>query len=88
MEYTVTTPSQLGQVLQGCRKQRGLTQRELGARVGLLQKAVSMLETDPSRTSVERLFKLLSALELQIVLRDKRAESTQIQARGKTKAEW
>ena len=88
MEYTVTTPSQLGQVLQGCRKQRGLTQRELGARVGLLQKAVSMLETDPSHTSVERLFKLLSALELQIVLRDKRHESTQIQARRKTKAEW
>jgi len=88
MEYTVTTPSQLGQLLQGCRKQRGLTQRELGARVGLLQKAVSMLETDPSRTSVERLFQLLSALELQIVLRDKRAESTPIQARRKTKAEW
>ncbi len=88
MEYTVTTPSQLGQVLQGCRKQRGLTQRELGTRVGLLQKAVSMIETDPSRTSIERLFKLLSALELQIVLRDKRPDGASIPSRRKAKAEW
>jgi len=88
MEYTVTTPSQLGRVLQGCRKQRGLTQRELGARVGLLQKAVSMLETDPSRASVDRLFRLLSALELQVVLRDKRPERTQTEARRQTKPEW
>jgi len=88
MEYVVTTPSQLGQVLQGCRKQRGSNQTEVGARVGLRQKAVSTLETDPSRTSVERLFKMLSALDLQIVLRDKRRESVPIEARRRTKAEW
>ncbi len=40
MEYTITAPAQLGQVLAGCRKQQRLTQRELGAKVGLLQKAI------------------------------------------------
>lgn len=89
MDYTVTSPAQLGQVLQGCRKQHDLTQRELGAKVGLLQKTVSMLETDPSRASVQRLFELLSALELQVVLRDKRVEqSAPARSRRKATTEW
>jgi hypothetical protein len=54
----------------------------------LAQKAVSALETDPSRTSVERLFTLLSALELQVVLRDKRSERAQIKARRQPRTEW
>ena len=74
MDYTTATPAQLGLVLQGRRKQLGLTQHQLGTKVGLAQKAVSLLESNPSRTSVERLFRLLSALELQLVLRDKRQQ--------------
>ncbi len=88
MEHTITTLAQLGHVLKGCRRQRGLTQRELGAKVGLLQKAVSALESDPSRASVERLFRLLSALELELVLRDKRPRISPAPRRSPHATEW
>lgn len=71
MEYLITTPAQLGLILQGCRKQKGLTQAELARRVGLLQKYVSHAETSPEKQSVERIFRLLSGLGLELVLRDK-----------------
>ena len=70
MDYPVKTAQQLGQVLQGCRKHRGLTQADAGAKVGFKQNAVSNIEADPSKTSVERLLLLLSALGVELVVRD------------------
>ncbi len=71
MEYTVHTPQQLGLVLQGQRKSKRMTQKAAGAAVGLLPKTVSALESSPQRAKVDSLFKLLSALELELVLRPK-----------------
>ncbi|MBL8518742.1 MAG: transcriptional regulator [Betaproteobacteria bacterium] len=73
MEYLALTPYQLAQVLRGYRRSRGLTQQDITAIGGPLQKTVSNLELAPERTSVESLFKLLSALNLELVLRDKDA---------------
>ncbi|MEW6280521.1 MAG: helix-turn-helix domain-containing protein [Candidatus Eremiobacterota bacterium] len=67
----VTTSKQLGPLLQGARKRRRFTQAELGARAGLSQKAMSMFEAQPERSSVQRLFRILSALDLELVLRDR-----------------
>ncbi len=69
--YPIKTPQQLGAVLQGCRKAQALTQAQAGARIGLPQKAVSKLELDPSNTTLARVFKLLAALELEIVVRER-----------------
>ncbi|MBT9583495.1 helix-turn-helix domain-containing protein [bacterium] len=71
MEFFVANASQLGPVLQGWRKKKKLTQTELGARVGLSQFAVSALENAPEKAAVERLFRLLSALEVEVVLRER-----------------
>ena len=71
MEFPTRTPSPLGAVLRGQRKKRKLTQADAGANVGLRQNAVSTIEADPGRSSVGRLFKLLSALDLELVVRDK-----------------
>ncbi len=71
MEFPTRTPSQLGAVLRGQRKKRKLTQADAGANVGLRQNAVSTIEADPGHSSVGRLFKLLSALDLELVVRDK-----------------
>jgi HTH-type transcriptional regulator / antitoxin HipB len=68
MRRLAPTPSQLAAVLRGRRQALGLTQREAGGKVGLLQKTVSGLESDPSGSSVASLFRLLSALELDLVL--------------------
>jgi HTH-type transcriptional regulator/antitoxin HipB len=77
MKYTAHTPQQLAQVLRGQRKSRGLTQKSAGARVGLLPKTISSLELTPERSSIESLFKLLSALDLELVLRSKSSDTDQ-----------
>ncbi len=69
--YPIKTPQQLGAVLQGYRKTHQLTQAQVGARVGLPQKEISKLEMNPTNTSLVRVFKLLAALELEIVVRER-----------------
>lgn len=69
MEYPLKTPDQLGAVLKGFRRERKLTQAEVGSRVGLAQNAVSEMESQPARSSLGRVFKLLAALELDLVVR-------------------
>lgn len=70
-EFMALTTYQLAQVLRGYRKACGLTQREAAARGGLLQKTVWALETAPEKAAVESLFKLLGALNVELVLRAK-----------------
>jgi len=71
MDYTVYTPKQLGKVLRGQRKTMKVSQKDAGAMVGLLPKTVSKLELDPDTATVESLFKLLSALRLELVVRSR-----------------
>ena len=70
-EYMALTAYQLAQVLRGYRKALGLTQREAAARGGLLQKTVWTLETSPGKPTIESLYRLLGALEVELVLRAK-----------------
>ncbi len=46
-DYPIKTPQQLGSVLKGYRKEQRLTQRAVGAKVGLAQNAVSQIEAEP-----------------------------------------
>jgi HTH-type transcriptional regulator/antitoxin HipB len=71
VDHVARTPAQLGPILKSCRMERGLTQRNTGARVGLKQSTVSQMETRAERSSIESLYKLLSALNLELVIRDK-----------------
>jgi len=71
MNYTAHTTTQLGQILRGQRKTRKKTQASVAATVGLLPKTVSRLELATESATVESLFKLLSALELEMVIRSK-----------------
>lgn len=71
MDFIIRTPTQLGQALKARRTVKKLTQRDAGKRVGLLPKTISALELTPERSSVESFLKLLSALEFELVLREK-----------------
>jgi HTH-type transcriptional regulator/antitoxin HipB len=71
MEFPVYTPQQLGEAIRVRRKRLGLTQAAAGSVVGLRPKTISALETEPERSSVRTLFRILSALGLEIVLRPK-----------------
>jgi len=68
-DYPIRTPQQLGTVVQGYRKTHQLTQAQVGERVGLPQKEISKLEMNPANTSLARVFKLLAALDLELVVR-------------------
>jgi HTH-type transcriptional regulator / antitoxin HipB len=80
MDYVARTPQQLGQVLKACRKRRKLTQTTVGSRVGVRQAQISSIETHGADITVDTLYKLLSALGLELVLRE-------MQPRG-SKSEW
>ena len=75
MNTTAYTPKQLGQVLKGQRKSQQLTQKEAAGVVGLLPKTISRLELATETASINSLFKLLSALQLELVVRSKSRES-------------
>lgn len=72
MDYPVKTPEQLAQVLKGVRKDRGLTQTAVASRMRSLQSKISALELHPEKASVERFLRMLSILEVDLILRDRR----------------
>lgn len=68
-DYIIRTPEQLPAVLQGFRKQAGLTQAEAALRLGVTQQTLSALERNAEKVSVARLMRLLSILGVELVLR-------------------
>lgn len=78
-DYVIRTPQQLGPILRGYRKTRTLTQAQVGEAIGLPQSEISKLELDPSSASLGRVFKLLAALDLDLVVRprDKNAQPSE-----------
>ena len=85
MDYVARTPAQLGPILRSVRAERRLTQQNAGAKVGLKQSTVSAIESNSAHTSVESLYKLLSALGLELVVRDKPGDHDSSSAH---KQEW
>jgi len=73
METVVRTPQQLSQALRAHRAQRRLTQTLAAKNVGLLPKTISALEQKPGGSSIDSLFRLLSALGLELVIRERPA---------------
>lgn len=71
MQLRAHTPEQLAIVLRGQRRARKLTQKQAADLVGLLPKTISAMESEAERASVGTLYKLLSALDLELVLQPK-----------------
>ena len=76
MQMLLVSPKDIGAALKTLRKEKGLSQKELGQRVGLDQKKVSLIENGNPNCRVDSLFRLLSALELGAVLQSKSNSST------------
>jgi HTH-type transcriptional regulator/antitoxin HipB len=75
MNYLLQSPAQLGKHLPSLRNARHLTQAQLGTLVGLDQTRIAKIEANPQRVSVGQLFKILSALGVQLQLLSKEADS-------------
>jgi HTH-type transcriptional regulator/antitoxin HipB len=79
MESITRTPQQLGQALRSRRAKLKLSQTDVGTKVGIKQDTVSMLEIHTSSSTVETLYKALSALGLELVVREKARSATSVQ---------
>jgi HTH-type transcriptional regulator/antitoxin HipB len=71
MEAITRTPQQLGQALRARRAKLKLSQTEVGSKVGIKQDTVSVLEIRTPSSTIDTLFKALSALGLELVVREK-----------------
>ena len=68
MHYPIITPEQLPAMLRSLRQHAGLTQTQLAERLGISQQSYARLEAKPGAVSVERLSKLLRALDAELVI--------------------
>ena len=87
------TATQLGQLLRAARKQRGLKQAEVGARLGLSQNRVSHLEGHADELSVKQLLTWCAVVGLELSLAQRLAMAPEVsgaQASGpvSTAPEW
>lgn len=56
---------QIGAVIRRARKKLGITQKELGEKVGIWQVTVSLIENGESGARIDTLLSILAALDLE-----------------------
>ena len=85
MDYSINFADQLANHLKAFRQSRGLTQAELALRLGVTQSRIADIETNPGKVSLDNLLKVLTALDIRLVLSDatKEAEKAMAVSDGK-----
>lgn len=78
MHYPIVTPEQLPAMLRGLRQRARLTQTQLAERLGISQQSYARLEARPAAASVERLSKLLRALDAELVIHTRDDKQTTV----------
>lgn len=80
MNYPVDTPAQARVVLKALRAARGLSQAQLGERLGVSQKRIARIEAAPERTSLAQMAKLVALLGGRLVIADGQADAKKPQS--------
>ena len=80
----ITSPKLLAQALKNARSRKNLTQQRTAEQIGIKQSTVSGFENQPDKARIETLFKLLSALELELHVTDRNSNP----AAGGWDQEW
>lgn len=68
MSFPIKTLSQLSLFLKGFRKDKGLTQAAMGEKLGITQQSYAAFEANPEAATLERLFRVLRLLDVEISL--------------------
>ena len=79
MEQAILTPEGLGKAIRADRKNKKLSQGEVGQSVGIEQHTISKLEAGKTGVGLGTLFRVLAALELELVVRSRQKPDTQHQ---------
>lgn len=84
MDYRIAIASQLPGLIKNIRKQRGITQAELGMKLGISQRAVAQFEAHPEKASFHRVLSVLSALDIDLVLKERKQTASEQRIEGDT----
>jgi HTH-type transcriptional regulator/antitoxin HipB len=68
MAHIARSSKQLGAVIQRARKQKGMSQTDLGGLAGLRQELVSKIETGQEGTRLSSIYALFAALDLEMIV--------------------
>lgn len=71
MQRIARNAAQIGSLIHRERRSRGLTQAQLGAKIGRRQATISKLEKGESATQLGTLFDVLMALDLELVINER-----------------
>ena len=77
MNQIARTPKQIGEILRRRRRQTGMSQGELGSRVGLRQATISQIESGHGATKISTICDLLAALDLELTVAGRSKGSSQ-----------
>ena len=69
MRTKTTSPVSLGHILRSVRKTKGLSQAEAGRSVGIDQPTLSKIERGETNVRIDTLFRLLAALDMEMIVR-------------------
>ncbi len=75
MNQIARTENQIGAAVRRERRKQGLTQAELGRKIGLRQATISKLEKGEPATQLRTLLDSLTALGLQVVITERKTAS-------------
>lgn len=78
----ITSPETLGQALRDERKQKDLSQMAVGHSVGIAQYMISKIESGNPGTELGTLFRVLAALDLELVIQPRQKGVERIQPHG------
>lgn len=67
----IHSPNDLAKMISSQRKRTKLSQADAGAKVGLKQTTLSHFEKNPENSQINTLFRILSALDLEIHINPK-----------------
>ena len=71
MNQIIHSPEALGSAIKRQRKLKGLNQKEAGTDFRIEQSTISSIEQGAAGTRLETLFRLLAALDLELIVRPK-----------------
>lgn len=79
MEQIARTSKQIGAAIRRRRRSAGLSQTELGAKTSLRQATISALESGEPGTQLRTLIDVMTALGLEMVIRERLKASENIE---------
>ena len=68
--YSVDTPQQLRTILRSMRQASGLTQAQLGERIGVTQKRIARIEAAPEVTAFDQISRMVTAMGYRLVIEE------------------